>query len=75
MQCEHGRCKNWNAKNNLQKVGASLFHLLLSNPPTQISHGINELKQNIILLNVTANQILRKLKGMQTEIGKPIRSL
>ena len=69
MSCVSGRCKDWNAKNNLQKVGPSLFHELLSNPPSAISRGINEVKHSILLLNITANQILQKLKGMQTETG------
>ncbi|XP_061197727.1 uncharacterized protein LOC133205857 isoform X2 [Saccostrea echinata] len=73
MACENGRCKDWNAKNNLQRVGASLFHQLLSNPPPQISRGINELKQNILLLNITANQIIRKLKGMQSETDSGVQ--
>nr|XP_022339135.1 uncharacterized protein LOC111134427 isoform X1 [Crassostrea virginica] len=70
MSCVSGRCKDWNAKNNLQKVGPSLFHELLSNPPSAISRGINEVKQSILLLNITANQILQKLKGMQTKTGQ-----
>lgn len=72
ISCESGRCKDWNAKNNMQRVGASLFNELLSNPPSAISRGINELKQSIMLLNITANQIIPKLKGMQTETGKAL---
>lgn len=70
ISCESGRCKDWNAKNNMQRVGASLFNELLSNPPSAISRGINELKQSIMLLNITANQIIPKLKGMQTETAQ-----
>lgn len=72
ISCESGRCKDWNAKNNMQRVGASLFNELLSNPPSAISRGINELKQSIMLLNITANQIIPKLKGMQKETGKAL---
>lgn len=70
ISCESGRCKDWNAKNNMQRVGASLFNELLSNPPSAISRGINELKQSIMLLNITANQIIPKLKGMQKETAQ-----
>uniref|UniRef100_K1Q7J8 Uncharacterized protein n=1 Tax=Magallana gigas TaxID=29159 RepID=K1Q7J8_MAGGI len=70
ISCESGRCKDWNAKNNMQRVGALLFNELLSNPPSAISRGINELKQSIMLLNITANQIIPKLKGMQTETAQ-----
>lgn len=37
ISCESGRCKDWNAKNNMQRVGASLFNELLSNPHRYIS--------------------------------------
>ncbi|XP_062589646.1 uncharacterized protein LOC134251269 isoform X2 [Saccostrea cucullata] len=73
MPCENGRCKDWNAKNNLQRVGASLFLQLLGNPPPQLSSGINALKQNILLLNITANQIIKKLRGMQSETDSGVQ--
>ncbi|KAJ8312678.1 hypothetical protein KUTeg_010051 [Tegillarca granosa] len=62
ISCDMGRCKKRNAKANLQRVGPTVFEQLLRYPPNEISDSVGKLRQKILTLEITAEELVQSLK-------------